>query len=75
MWEEIERTRNVALEWLIFPSAEKNVPQTATQAQRPPLSNHCACAGNLRSGLEHPLSHTPPLAFREVSLSSFLGGS
>lgn len=42
VWEEIERTRNVALEWPIFPSAEKNVPQTATQAQRPPpLQSPC----------------------------------
>lgn len=43
MWEEIGRTRNVDLEWRILPSAEKNVPQTATQAQKP-LSNHCAQA-------------------------------
>lgn len=81
MLEEIGRTRSVDLEWRILPRAEKNVPLTATQAQKP-LSNNCAgvpsCANNLCRVLEHPLfnwlllSRTPSLAFCEVSFFSFL---
>lgn len=57
MLEEIVRTRNVDLEWRILPRAEKNVPLTATQAQKP-LSNHCAQESQAALTTSAASSHT-----------------